>query len=42
MKHDKPSKQQADRLLKQLPLRERRRQQQLRHMIANDPMFKVA
>jgi hypothetical protein len=32
-------KRQVDRLLKQLPLSERRRQQQIRQLIQSDPLF---
>lgn len=40
MKQDqKQRKQQADRLLKQLPLSDRRRQQQIRQRIMADMMF---
>ena len=42
MKNDKPRKPKADRLLKQLPLSERKRQQEIRNLILNDPMFRVA
>lgn len=35
----RPSKQQDDRLLKQLPRMERRHQEQLRQRIAKDPLF---
>ncbi len=34
-------KKQDDRLLKRLPLRERRQQEQLRRMIKSDPLFAV-
>jgi|GEM_PF-3898664 len=40
MKKD-PKRQKADRLLKQLPLSERRRQQQIRSMIMRDPELRV-
>lgn len=38
----KPRKTQADRLLKQLSLQERRQQEALRTLIAGDPFFKSA
>lgn len=45
MKQDKqkPHKnKQADRLLKQLPLSERKRQQEIRQLILSDPQFTAA
>jgi hypothetical protein len=39
MKHEKARKKQDDRLLKRLSLRERRRQEELRQRIMNDPLF---
>ncbi|HVX24688.1 MAG TPA: hypothetical protein VG992_05115 [Candidatus Saccharimonadales bacterium] len=41
MKQDKPRKSQDDRLLKRLPMRERRQQEQLRKLILTDPAFKT-
>lgn len=41
MKQDKIRKQQDDRLLKRLPRKERRQQEQLRRMILSDPVFKT-
>lgn len=35
-------KKQDDRLLKRLPLRERRHQEQLRRLIKSDPLFAIA
>jgi len=37
----KERKKQEDRLLKRLPLRDRRQQMRLREQIANDPLFLV-
>lgn len=42
MKQEKTRKQQDDRLLKRLSMRERRQQEQLRKMILVDPAFKTA
>lgn len=42
MKQDKTRKQQDDRLLKRLSMKERRQQEQLRKMISRDPAFKTA
>lgn len=39
MKNNK--KKQDDRLLKRLPLRERRQQEQLRRLIRSDPLFAI-
>lgn len=39
MKNDKPNRPKADRLLKQLPLSERKRQQEIRRMIAGDMLW---
>ena len=39
MKRDR--KKQDDRLLKRLPMKERRQQEQLRRLIMEDPLFKV-
>lgn len=41
MKQEKIRKQQEDRLLKHLTMRERRQQSQLRRMIMGDPIFKT-
>jgi hypothetical protein len=41
MKQDQ-QKPKADRLLKQLPLKDRKRQQEIRQLIQNDPLFKVS
>lgn len=41
MKNDKPLKPKQDRLLKQLPLSERRRQQEIRNLILSDPLFQA-
>jgi hypothetical protein len=41
MKHNKPKKQQEDRLLKRLSLKDRRQQEELRRRILVDPLFKV-
>lgn len=41
MKQDKPRKVQYDRLLKRLPLSERRQQEALRRLILTDPIFKT-
>jgi len=41
MKHRKPYKTQADRLLKQLSMAERRQQEALRSLITGDPFFKT-
>ncbi|HVW23688.1 MAG TPA: hypothetical protein VHB51_04380 [Candidatus Saccharimonadales bacterium] len=41
MKQDKPRKAQDDRLLKRLPLRERRQQERFRKLIQADPAFKI-
>lgn len=42
MKNDKNSrKQQDDRLLKRLPMKERRQQEELRRLIQVDPIFKT-
>ena len=41
MKHDKDRKQQDDRLLKRLSMKERRQQEQLRRLILTDPLFKT-
>ncbi|HMH31109.1 MAG TPA: hypothetical protein VK534_01380 [Methylomirabilota bacterium] len=38
-KHRKP---QDDRLLKRLPRKERRQQEELRRLISSDPLFKTA
>jgi len=37
----KPKKQQDDRLLKRLPLKERRQQEALRQRILDDPIFRT-
>jgi hypothetical protein len=42
MKQEKQRKQQEDRLLKHLNMKERRQQEQFRKMIAKDPAFKTA
>ena len=42
MKQEKLRKQQDDRLLKRLPLSERRQQEQLRKLIKSDAMFQAA
>jgi hypothetical protein len=39
MKKEPPQKPKADRLLKQLPLSERKRQQEIRQLIVSDPLF---
>ena len=41
MKQDKERKKQDDRLLKRLPHRERRQQEQLRKLIQGDPLFQT-
>lgn len=41
MQQSKVRKQQDDRLLKRLPRKERRYQEQLRRMIQVDPLFKT-
>jgi hypothetical protein len=41
MKQDKQRKQQDDRLLKRLSMKERRQQEALRRMISGDPLFKT-
>jgi hypothetical protein len=41
MKQDKARKQQEDRLLKRLSLRERRQQERFRKLIQADPAFKI-
>jgi hypothetical protein len=41
MKQDKDRKQQDDRLLKRLSMKERRQQEQLRRLILVDPLFKT-
>ncbi|MEK7059293.1 MAG: hypothetical protein AAB971_00870 [Patescibacteria group bacterium] len=38
----KERKQQEDRLLKRLPMKDRKHQQQLRKLIQSDPLFKIA
>jgi len=42
VKQDKNKKPQEDRLLKRLPLRERRQQEILRRLIMSDPLFSIA
>ena len=41
MRQDKNKKQQDDRLLKRLSLKERRHQEQIRRLIAKDDLFKL-
>ena len=41
MKQDKERKQQDDRLLKRLSMKERRQQEQIRRLIMGDPLFKT-
>jgi hypothetical protein len=41
MQQDKIRKQQDDRLLKRLSLKDRRAQEQLRRLILGDPLFKT-
>ncbi|HZL07784.1 MAG TPA: hypothetical protein VFC50_01165 [Candidatus Dormibacteraeota bacterium] len=41
MPYKKHRKQQEDRLLKRMPLQERRRQEEFRRLILGDPLFKT-
>jgi hypothetical protein len=40
MKNDKPNRPKQDRLLKQLPLSERKRQMEIRRLIVSDQMWR--